>query len=100
MYEIIGRVRKTLFNKGRPARGTEFIKVINTRRGNTAKVECDAHNFMHAWIFVPENPYYDLVDSAGRFEMASIPAGNYVGKAWHPTLGERTSEVTLEAGKT
>ncbi len=97
MYEIVGRIRKTLFNKGQPERGTEFIKAINTRRGNTIKVECDAHNFMHAWIFVPENPYFDLVDAVGRFEMDSIPAGNYQVKAWHPTLGEQTAEVTLRA---
>ncbi|MFQ5652575.1 MAG: carboxypeptidase-like regulatory domain-containing protein [bacterium] len=40
-----------------------------------------------------------LVDSAGRFEMDSIPAGDYVVTAWHPTLGEQASEVTLEAGQ-
>ncbi len=99
MYEIIGRARKTLFNKGQHERGIEFKKLINTRRGNTIKVECDAHNFMHAWIFVPVNPYYDLVDSDGRFEMDNIPPGNYIVKAWHPTLGERESTVTLIAGQ-
>ncbi|MFQ5650570.1 MAG: carboxypeptidase regulatory-like domain-containing protein [bacterium] len=98
-YEMIGRARRTMFNVGQPEKGFEFTKPIRTRRGNTVKVECDAHNFMHAWIFVPQNPYYALVDKKGEYRIGDIPAGTYTVKAWHPTLGVKESEVTLAAGQ-
>jgi len=98
-YEIVKRVRRTMFNEGQPYKGFEFTKRIHTRRSNIVKIECDAHNFMHAWIFVPENPYYDLVNEEGEFAIDDIPAGSYVVKAWHPTLGEKVTKVTLAAGQ-
>ncbi len=98
-YEMIGRGRRTMFNVGQPEKGFEFTKPMRTRRGNTVKVECDAHNFMHAWIFVPDNPYYALVDENGGFQIGDIPAGSYKVKAWHPTLGVKESEITLKAGQ-
>ncbi|MFQ5627354.1 MAG: carboxypeptidase regulatory-like domain-containing protein [bacterium] len=98
-YEIIGRARRTMFNVGQPEKDFEFSKPIKTRRGNTVKIECDAHVFMHAWIFVPENPYYALVDKKGEYTISDIPPGSYSVKAWHPTLGEKKSEVTLKPGQ-
>ena len=106
-YEIIGRARRTLFNIGQPEKGFEFTKSIRPRRGNVVKIECDAHNFMHAWIFVPTNPYFalvknkgkELVNKEGEYKIEDIPAGTYTVKAWHPTLGMKESEVTLTAGQ-
>ena len=97
-YEIIGRARRTLFNVGQPEKGFEFTKLIRTRRSNVVKIECDAHNFMHAWVFAPENPYFALVGAKGGYKIEDVPAGTHTIKAWHPTLGEQEAEVTLEAG--
>ena len=98
-YEVINRIRRTMFNTGQPEKGFEFTKQIHTRRGNIVKIECDAHNFMHAWIFVPENPYYNLVNTKGRYSIDDIPAGTYTVRAWHPTLGLEESKVTLQANQ-
>ena len=62
------------------------------------KVECDAHDFMHAFVFVAKNPYYSVVDENGNFEIGDIPAGNYTIKVWHGVLGEQEDTVTVDAG--
>lgn len=46
-YEIIGAVRRTMFNVGQPDKG-DLKQPIKVRRANAIKVECDAHDFMHA----------------------------------------------------
>ncbi|RMF88509.1 MAG: hypothetical protein D6736_10390 [Nitrospinota bacterium] len=97
-YELIKRARRTLFNFGQPTQGMKTTKRLKTRRGNVVRVECDAHNFMLAWIFVADNPYYAVVDEQGEFTITDIPPGTYRVKAWHPFLGfQKAQKVTLAA---
>ena len=98
-YEMVGSTRRTLFNLGQPDRGT-ITRTLTPRRGNHIRVECDAHDFMLGWIYSADSPYYSMVDTGGRFEIADIPPGTYVITAWHPFLGVQQREVTFGTGET
>ncbi len=96
-YEIIGAVRRTMFNVGQPDKG-DLKQPIKVRRANAIKVECDAHDFMHAWAFAADNPYAVSTKEDGTFILDNLPAGEYEIKAWHPVLGEKSAKVTVSAG--
>lgn len=78
----------------------KFKKVIKETfaKPEMIKVTCDAHNWMHGWFVVQENPYYATTDAAGAFKLTDVPAGDYEIKVWHETLGEATQKVTVGAG--
>lgn len=96
-YEIIGSARRTLFNFGQPNQGQRLTKPINVRRGEWVKVECDAHDFMHAWMFAASSPYVAVTREDGSFAIADVPPGKYKVRALHPVLGEKEGEVTVPA---
>ncbi|MDP6190778.1 MAG: hypothetical protein QF872_08220, partial [Gammaproteobacteria bacterium] len=95
-YEMIGRAKKTIFNISQPEIGT-INKTIKLKRGAGMKVECDAHDFMHAYVFVAKNPYYALVSEDGTFKIDNVPAGKYKIMAWHGSLKEQKGKVTVTA---
>ena len=96
-YEIIGNVRRTMFNIGQPDKG-DIKQSVKMRRANAIKIECDAHDFMHAWAFAANNPYVAATKEDGAFVIGDLPAGDYEVKAWHPLLGEKSATVSVKAG--
>ena len=98
-YEILGRAKKTAFNVSQPDKGSKIKKTVKLKRGAAMKVECDQHDFMHGFVFVAKNPYYAVVAEDGSFSIEDVPPGTYTVKAFHGTLGEKKSKVTVEAGK-
>lgn len=100
-YEQIGKARRTVLNVSQPNKGDLVTKKIKLRKGDGMKVECDAHDFMHAFIFVAKNPYFAVVDENGHYQIDGIPAGKYKVKVWHGQLGEiDAGEVEVAAGQT
>ncbi|PHQ99916.1 MAG: hypothetical protein COB39_01220 [Marinosulfonomonas sp.] len=98
-YELIGKARKTVLNVSQPSQGDVMTKDIKLRRGNGIKVECDAHDFMHSFIYVAKTPYFSVVDEVGAFSITDIPAGEYKVMMWHGFLGEKkVGSVTVDAG--
>ncbi|RLJ20883.1 hypothetical protein DJ030_05820 [bacterium endosymbiont of Escarpia laminata] len=98
-YEIIGRTKKTVFNVSQPEPNT-VTKTVKLKRGTAMKVECDAHDFMHGFVFVAKNPYYAMVAEDGTFSIDNVPPGKYTIKAWHGTLKDQKSKVEVAAGGT
>ncbi len=96
-YEIIGAVRRTMFNVGQPDKG-DMKQPVKMRRSNVVKIECDAHDFMHAWAFTADNPYAAVTREDGSFSIDNLPAGNYELKAWHPVLGEKSATISVKGG--
>ena len=96
-YEIIGAARRTLFNFGQPNQGQTLTKPVSVRRGEWIKVECDAHDFMHAWMFAAESPYAAVTREDGSFSIAEIPPGKYKVRALHPILGAKEGDLTVPA---
>ena len=98
-YEIIGAVRRTMFNVGQPDKG-DLKQPVKVRRANIVKIECDAHDFMHAWAFTADNPYAAVTRDDGSFSIDGLPDGDYELKAWHPVLGEKSAKVTVKGAAT
>lgn len=96
-YEIIGPARRTLFNVGQPIQGSTITKPLKLRSGEWIKVECDAHDFMHAWMFAAPSPYVAVTREDGSFAVADVPPGKYKVRALHPVLGVKEGEVTVPA---
>ncbi len=88
-YELIGRARRTVFNVSQPTAGDTVTKKIKLRKGAGMKIECDAHDFMHGFVFVARNPYYSVVNDKGEFEITDVPPGKYEIRVWHGLLGEK-----------
>ncbi len=97
-YEILGRAKKTVMNVSQPKQGAVTTKKIKLKRGAGMKLECDAHDFMHGFVFVAKNPYYAVVAEDGTYTIKDIPAGKYTVKAWHGTLGEKKGKTEVKAG--
>lgn len=101
-YELIPSgtkfVRVTMFNEAQPTQGYTFKKKIRMRRGDSMKVECDAHNFMHAYMKVLKNPYYAITAADGSYSIDQIPAGKYKVTVWHSSLGKVVKDVEIGAG--
>jgi hypothetical protein len=54
--------------------------------------------WMHAYLFVSEHPYCAVADATGRFELTSVPPGDYELVTWLPSWfvvrRERDPELT------
>ena len=96
-FEMIGRVRRSLFNIGLPKAGSELTKQLLIRRGNVVKLQCDQHDFMHSWVRVVKNPYWVKVGKDGSYKIADVPPGKYTLVAWHPLLGEQKQKIAVDS---
>ena len=74
-------------------------ELLKLKRGTAMKVECDAHDFMHGFVFVAKNPYYAVVGEDGSYTIDNVPPGKYTIKAFHGTLKDQKSKVQVKAGK-
>jgi len=99
-YELIKKARRTVLNVSQPEVGSVVEKKIKLRRGVAMKVECDAHDFMHAYVFVAKNPYFAVVNDKGEFEIKDVPPGKYKINVWHSSLGTKKGTVEVAANGT
>ena len=89
--------KKTVINVSQPKPGTVNTK-IKLKRGPAMKIECDAHDFMHGFVFVAKNPYFAKVADDGSYTITDVPPGKYTIKAWHGMLKNQKAKVTVDAG--
>src|SRR5262245_51776544 len=89
---------ETLFNLAIP-KGRTVHHVLDTP--GTAHVNCNVrHTWMHAYLFVTEDPYHAVTDPNGRFVLDDVPPGTYTIAVWHEVLGSRERKVAVEPGET
>jgi Polysaccharide lyase family 4, domain II len=94
-FEVSGSTRRTLFNLAQPTQGSKIVKTVAPRNSEVVRLECDAHTWMLAWLYVPKNPYYAVVGEDGSFTIDQVPPGTYKMRAWHPVLGVQERQVTV-----
>ena len=62
---------------------------------------CILHDWMRAYVYVADTPWYGVSDTSGLTRIDNIPAGDYEVTAWHPDLGQfkppLTAKVTIAA---
>jgi plastocyanin len=83
-------------NKAQP----KFKKTMTEKfeKPEAIKIQCDAHSWMHGWIYVTDNPAA-TTDEKGSFKIDNVPAGKHKVEVWHPVLGKQTKEVEVKAGQ-
>ena len=64
------------------------------------KLSCDIHKYAYTWIVILDNPYFDITDRNGYFEICDIPPGTYKFQVWHEELGNLEKEVTVHPKET
>jgi len=83
-YELYGRLKRSLFNIGQPANSPKAALKLKNKKSPAMKLECDAHNFMHHWLFAANNPYFQITSDDGSFTIDDVPEGSYQLSVWHP----------------
>lgn len=87
----------TVFNVATPLKSVTVRKIIKSTGMLT--VRCDLHPFMHAWMFVPSNPFYELVREPKSIRWTDIAPGEYRLRIWEAGTFRQEISVTLAASK-
>jgi plastocyanin len=88
---------QTLFNVAVP-KGRTVRKPL--AYAGLVHINCNAHTWMHAYLYVANDPYHVVTDSDGAFQLTDVPPGTYTLHVWHEMLGSADRKVTVAAGKT
>jgi len=75
--------------KGKPGNPVVFDK-----QGAVA-VGCNIHDWMIAYIYVVDTPYFAKTSDNGKGNLSDLPAGLYEIKVWHPRM-KNASEITAK----
>jgi plastocyanin len=60
-----------------------------------ARILCNAHPNMEAYIVIKEQPFFSTADKGGNYRIDGIPLGTYRVTVWHPELGVTEAGVEL-----
>ncbi len=63
-----------------------------------ARILCNVHPHMEAYIVVNGHPYFTLSDSRGNYRLGAVPVGRYRLEFWHPELGTRVEPFNMVRG--
>lgn len=89
--------QRTAFNLALPNQG---MKITNDLpRAGLVRVECDAHGWMLAHVYVADSPYYALTGADGSFAITDVPPGNYTLVATQHFTGDTEMPVTVSGGE-
>jgi len=86
--------RRTAFNLALPNKGTRIP--VELSRPGLVRVECDAHGWMLAWMYVAENPYYAMTGKDGAFTISNVPPGDYTLVVWQEYTGAVEMPVSVK----
>lgn len=89
---------RTLFNVAQVPGTPNFEKTF-TQNGALIKFKCDVHQWMTAYIWVQNNPWFAVSDADGKFKIKDVPVGTWDIEAWHERFGTKTGKITVEKGK-
>jgi plastocyanin len=64
-------------------------------RPGVARILCNAHPKMEAFVVVKEHPFFSGADKRGNYRIDAIPLGKYRVTVWHPELGTTDAGIEL-----
>lgn len=64
-------------------------------KAGVARILCNAHPNMEAFIVVKEHPFFSGADKGGNYRLDGVPLGKYRIQVWHPELGSTETGVEL-----
>ncbi len=89
--------QRTAFNLALPEKGMKITSEL--QRPGMVRVECDAHGWMLAHVYVADSPYYTLTGGDGSFSITDVPPGNYTLVATQYFTGDTEVPVTVKGGE-
>jgi nitrous oxide reductase accessory protein NosL len=89
--------KRTAFNLGLSNKGDKVTRELD--KPGMVRVECDAHGWMLAWIYVADSPYYALTKKDGSFSIADVPPGDYAVVATQAHAGDTEAKVSVKPGE-
>ncbi len=72
--------------KGKPAKPIVFNKP------GVVTLGCNIHDWMSAYLFVSETPYFAVTGADGEVVIKGVPAGTYTVRVWHPAQADPPEE--------
>ena len=86
------------FDLGMYPKGTS--KRIVFDKPGLARVFCNIHPNMAAYVLAVESPYFAVSNDRGTFNITGVPAGTYTYHAWRPGGGQPlTGSVTVDGNQ-
>jgi plastocyanin len=65
--------------------GTPATPVVVDKAG-IVTLGCNIHDWMAAYVYVADTPYFAITQADGSARLAGLPAGEYVLQVWHPRM--------------
>jgi hypothetical protein len=100
-----GLTRNTPFNAA-IAGTSESIVTVPLVEATPARVNCDLHSWMDAYVLVIDHPFAATTNDKGEFSIKDIPSGTYDFRIWHerakkaPSFISTESKIVIKAGQT
>lgn len=88
------------FDLGRYRPEERPIPSVTFDQPGLVTLRCDIHEHMRGLILVLNTPYFVMSDTAGRFRLDKLPAGDYTLKAWIDSRTTREKPIDLKNGQT
>jgi plastocyanin len=98
-HNVFSYSKPKRFDLGRYRKDDKAATILFDKPG-TVTLHCDIHDRMRGTILVLESPFFTKTDSAGRYRLDHLPAGNYLLKAWVTDRDVRERSVELKKGAT
>jgi plastocyanin len=97
IYHNVFSLSKTArFDLGRYAAGRS--KSVRFDSPGIARVFCEIHSHMNAFILVFSHPFYAVTDEEGRYRIDGVPSGTYTVAAWNERESFESKAVTVSDG--
>ena len=97
-HNVFSLSRGASFDLGRFPRGETRSRRFAA--SGLVKVYCHIHSHMTASIMVFDHPFFRIPAADGTFFIDDVPAGSYQITGWHERIGESTSPIRVEPGRT
>lgn len=55
-------------------------------KAGTVVMGCNIHDWMVAYVYVAETPYFAKTPASGVAQLHDLPAGQYAVRVWHPEM--------------
>jgi hypothetical protein len=82
-----------------PVPGNAVRNVEPFPASDTFEVRSDLFPWMHGYVRVLDNPFFDVTRSDGAYSVKDLPPGHYTLHAWHEVLGELEKEIEVTGGE-
>lgn len=58
---------------------------------------CNIHDWMLAYIYVSDTPFFATTASTGTAKVVGLPPGEYSVRVWHPDMGQTEASTVRQA---